>query len=500
VKEDVVIEADAPNSAIVESLTEAALIKSGTQIPTGEGAVEQAFEGYYVYTLNGDYVPEQTPDEPEEHECTPAAAVEENRKDATCSAEGSYDLVVYCSDPECGKELSRETVVLEKLAHTEGEAVEENRKEATCSAEGSYEAVVKCSECGEELSRETVVIEKAAHTPVEVVDPKYVATDATTKAAATLYKVCDVCGETLDETFTYGTKLLDSATFVTTMSLENELNMLFGVKKSLRTDWTGIYAKIVKDVAGGEPVEKILPSEEWGFMSPYHAIQFSGIAGKEMTDKFAMQLFDANDMPISTPKEDSVKDYALRAYEKTTDSVRRTMFIDMLNYGAAAQEYFTYNVENLANAGLTEDQMSYATTGDVALTNCQQTEGNVVGMTLDLGSRILIRVGVKGVDQTCYATYSYTSHTGKEVTGRIEGEDFGKLGSVTAIDMNTQVLADARQPFTLEVFNAEGVRVAYVYDSLEAYIQRALIKYDNDLFVAIMKFADAAYAMLHAND
>ena len=49
----------------------------------------------------------------------PAEAVEENRKEATCTAEGSYDLVVYCKD--CDKELSRETktvaIVEHKLVH-----------------------------------------------------------------------------------------------------------------------------------------------------------------------------------------------------------------------------------------------------------------------------------------------------------------------------------------------------------------------------------------------
>ena len=90
-------------------------------------------------------------------------AVEENRIDATCSLEGSYDMVVYCT--ECGTELSRETFTIEKLAHTAGEAAEENRIEATCVAEGSYDSVVYCSVCGEEISRttETIAIDENAH-------------------------------------------------------------------------------------------------------------------------------------------------------------------------------------------------------------------------------------------------------------------------------------------------------------------------------------------------
>ena len=44
------------------------------------------------------------------HEHTPGEPVHENEVPATYKAGGSYESVVYCSDPDCGKELSRETV------------------------------------------------------------------------------------------------------------------------------------------------------------------------------------------------------------------------------------------------------------------------------------------------------------------------------------------------------------------------------------------------------
>ena len=85
----------------------------------------------------------------------------ENEVSATCTADGSYDSVVYCS--VCGEELSRETVVVPATGHTEGEAVVENEVSATCTADGSYDSVVYCATCGEELSRETVAISALAH-------------------------------------------------------------------------------------------------------------------------------------------------------------------------------------------------------------------------------------------------------------------------------------------------------------------------------------------------
>ena len=57
---------------------------------------------------------------------TPGDAVKENETPATCTEDGSYDLVRYCT--VCGAEVSRETVATDKLPHTPGKAVKENEK------------------------------------------------------------------------------------------------------------------------------------------------------------------------------------------------------------------------------------------------------------------------------------------------------------------------------------------------------------------------------------
>lgn len=58
--------------------------------------------------------------EPVPHTHTPAEAVKENVKDASCTEGGSYDSVVYCVD--CGDALSRETVQTNALGHTAPDA------------------------------------------------------------------------------------------------------------------------------------------------------------------------------------------------------------------------------------------------------------------------------------------------------------------------------------------------------------------------------------------
>lgn len=85
--------------------------------------------------------------------------VEENRIEATCTEDGSYDSVIYCS--ECNEELSRETVTITALGHQPSDAIIENQVGimGPCCG-GNYDLVVYCSSCHGELSRTNKFIEK----------------------------------------------------------------------------------------------------------------------------------------------------------------------------------------------------------------------------------------------------------------------------------------------------------------------------------------------------
>ena len=163
---------------------------------------------------------------------TESDAVIENEVAVTCTEEGSYDSVVYCS--VCGEELSRETVTVDALGHsyddgvvtteptcteegvmtytcsvcgdtytesieatghTAGDAVIENEVEATCTEEGSYDSVVYCSVCGEELSRETVTVDALGHS----YDDGVVTTEPTCTEDGVMTYTCTVCGDTYTE-------------------------------------------------------------------------------------------------------------------------------------------------------------------------------------------------------------------------------------------------------------------------------------------------------------
>ena len=70
-------------------------------------------------------------------------------------------------------------------AHIPGEIETENVVDATCAKEGSYDEVTYCTVCKVELSRETKVINKPAHTLVEKAEAKYLKDKATINSKAT---------------------------------------------------------------------------------------------------------------------------------------------------------------------------------------------------------------------------------------------------------------------------------------------------------------------------
>ena len=104
-----------------------------------------------------------------------------------CGAEG--EEIAYC-DNRCGATDKR---AVDALAHTPLAAVVENRVAPKCEVAGSYDSVVYCDACGEELSRETVTVGALGHTEETVAGKA----PTCTETGLTDGTKCSVCGETV---------------------------------------------------------------------------------------------------------------------------------------------------------------------------------------------------------------------------------------------------------------------------------------------------------------
>ena len=156
---------------------------------------------------------------------TPGDAVKENIKDATCTAAGSHDEVISCTN--CGKELSRSNVTDKALGHdwnsatgkckrcetacdhkwTDGKCVtcgmtcqhtpgaveKENVKAPTCTVDGSHDEVVYCTVCKAEVSRNTVTDKAPGHTEKPAVKENVKAPTCTVDGSHDEVVYCSVC-------------------------------------------------------------------------------------------------------------------------------------------------------------------------------------------------------------------------------------------------------------------------------------------------------------------
>ncbi len=129
---------------------------------------------------------------------TPAAAVEENRVESTCTVAGSYDSVVYCS--VCNYKISSTKVDLPLAEHTKGETKVENEVAPSCTKEGSYDNVVYCTKCNAEISRDKVTVGVVAHTEADAVEENRVESTCTVAGSYDSVVKCSVCGEELSRT------------------------------------------------------------------------------------------------------------------------------------------------------------------------------------------------------------------------------------------------------------------------------------------------------------
>jgi hypothetical protein len=284
------------------------------------------------------------------------------------------------------------------------------------------------------------------------------------------------------------------------MTMANSLDMNFAFKQAYREDWSGYYAKIEKEYEGTESAVQYIFFEDWKTTTisgeQYYYVTFTGIAAKEMTDLLHVTVFDADGTAVSAVWEDSVQAQAMRNLAKTgVTELAQTMVVDMLNYGAAAQQRFAYNLDNLANSRLTREQKAFATESVTYVDTSEH--GDNYRANVYLVSNIQFMMAFTGVDETMNAVVSFQDHYGVAHELTISGSEFTKNGSYYVLTIEETVMADAYQDITCKIYDANGKLVTSATDSVASYAARAKQNTGNDLYEMIVKFATSAYAYLH---
>lgn len=192
------------------------------------------------------------------------------RSEPNCISEGNTEYwecglcARYFLDEAGTQETALKNVVLAKTGHTPGEAVRENEIPATCTADGSYDEVTYCTVCSEKYSTEHKTIPAAGHRwsvkyesdksghwhVCEVCDAASEAENHVSGGVATYAKpeLCTVCGYEMSprKTSTGGNSSGGTARPSRPAAATETRPGINGVQKS----WTDIAADLMKQGGG----------------------------------------------------------------------------------------------------------------------------------------------------------------------------------------------------------------------------------------------------------
>ena len=460
---------------------------------------------------------------------------------ATCTEIGLTEGK-HCS--VCGEVIVAQEEI-PALGHTAGDAVEENRVEATFDKAGSYDSVVYCSVCGEEMSRTPVEIPKlvavaqigstkyetlaAAYEDLRDGDTIVILDASASDENVTFAKCCTVdasavpdyavtCAPSFEAVnkgtgiwYVRNTGLFDI--YASNIKAGDNLDLYFYIQTSAldgadKSEFSAIITRYRKGMADAE---KTISGAEWeNYGSDYVRLCYNDIAAKEMTDKIFVTIYKGTEK-VSNTRLETVENYALRvlksadvsnAADGTENAALRTTLVDMLNYGAACQDYFDdYNIDDPANAEI-EAFQKYVTGDDVVCENEQNGDSNyLVGTTVSAKSSLVYTFYFKDLDTSMSAEVSYKNHHGTDVTlPVIPGTDFStRKSGYLGVDVTGLAAADGRQLITCVIKNSDGEVVTTAYGSVQSYVYVTMNgeSDDKDVILKLMKFVDSAYNYFH---
>ncbi len=232
----------------------------------------------------------------------------------------------------------------------------------------------------------------------------------------------------------------------------------------------------------------------------YKAYTIKDLAAKQMADIFqatAHGIINGETVEISESVDYSIAQYVKSTLAENTDEALTVMLIDMLAYGAEAQNFYGYNTDTLATDVLTAEQVSVATMASPAAQNDLKNDtSTLTGETKIAGASLEL---VENANIIMYVLGDVTGLTlqVKNTTGTVVAEtsDFVYDENVQAyIAVFDGVSADQmRSVYTFALTNGETVVSNTVSYSIATYCSTVTGDVST-LAAELLQFGDSASA------
>ena len=309
-----------------------------------------------------------------------------------------------------------------------------------------------------------------------------------------LVSTCASCGATVSETITLSKNVFEGMAMNLSETLDLKFNVFYNDTKA-----GGHEAEVTRINANtGAVTESTIEQAKWKYASEEtDAIIVENIAAAQMTDMFHIVIRNKHKEIVGV-FTGSIRDYAMQEIAKQEalgedqNEKRITMFVDMLNYGAEAQNYFKYATNDLANAQLTDAQKAYATD---KVTGVESESGGkgFYESSLQLGSKIQLNFAFyeSVVTKNMRAEITYVNVYGKEVKETIDGSNFKPYYNKSLYLTVGIPVACGGDIVTCTIYDSDTV-VTSAQSSVEGY----LVKMENEhlLYPSMLKFIKSAYA------
>ena len=294
----------------------------------------------------------------------------------------------------------------------------------------------------------------------------------------------------------------------TTVGMTEVLDLNFFFSQKTLEGITGAYVVMVGPAndSRNEASQQTIRVEQADWIASgetYYKVPYSGMTAKQMGEAVTVTVYDADGVALSDPYTSSIRDYAMRALaaDSATDDVK-TLAVDMLNYGAAAQVNFGYRTDDLANNALSAEQLALGTAQTKAYKDNAQKVLAYSGSTFNLENKIEMNMYFPKKEVTTTentrVVIRFTHHDDEaETMLELDASALRITQNYAIMTITELVVADARQMVTCELYEGDTM-IAKGVDSLESYVARATAASADNLWMEkILNFCDSAFAYLH---